>query len=408
MSSMIDDKFLVSVPAAQGKTKPKAPLRRAPASLLTIALASLCSMAASTAFAAPTGETQACGNCHYQKDGPAFTISLSNDNPDPGEKITIEVKLKVANDEGVRTGAALVTSAGELGLADDGATKIHMEDGDIVGVSHSETRDFDDDGESAFSFAWTAPDQKGVSDIFVFSVAGNGNDKPVDDHASEKILSIAHGCEGKFYYPDQDEDGFGDEKNAQLSCEPVSGFVEVGGDCKDDDADINPDAKEQCNAIDDNCDGEADEGLDPGLYYPDEDGDGYGDGVGRFACKNSFDDYVMERGDCEPDDEDINPGADEIDNGIDDNCNGEIDEEDSGSGGRGGDDGSGGSGGDAGDDDDDDDEGSAGGCQVGSAAGSRPSFELAFVLLGALSLIGFATRRRQHARARRPRGQPLA
>ena len=38
---------------------------------------------------------------------------------------------------------------------------------------------------------------------------------------------------------------------------------------------INPGAAEACNGVDDNCDGQTDEGV-KNSYYPDADGDGYG------------------------------------------------------------------------------------------------------------------------------------
>ena len=47
-------------------------------------------------------------------------------------------------------------------------------------------------------------------------------------------------------------------------------------DCDDGDPDVYPDADELCNEIDDDCDGEVDEGAMT-VFYADADGDGYGD-----------------------------------------------------------------------------------------------------------------------------------
>ncbi|WP_291318177.1 MopE-related protein [Desulfuromonas sp.] len=82
-------------------------------------------------------------------------------------------------------------------------------------------------------------------------------------------------------------------------------------DCNDNDPAINPGAAEICtDGIDNNCDGFTD-GADPtcGGGPVDADGDGYDDTV-----------------DCDDSDPAVNPGATEICNGIDDNCDSVVDE----------------------------------------------------------------------------------
>jgi len=67
------------------------------------------------------------------------------------------------------------------------------------------------------------------------------------------------------YFRDEDGDGFGDSNKSISSCssEPPSGYVDIGGDCNDQDAFINPDAPEiLCNLIDENCNGLSDD-VDP-------------------------------------------------------------------------------------------------------------------------------------------------
>jgi len=48
-------------------------------------------------------------------------------------------------------------------------------------------------------------------------------------------------------------------------------------DCNDNNASIHPGATEVCTGVDDNCDGQIDEGLGGSTFYRDADGDGYGD-----------------------------------------------------------------------------------------------------------------------------------
>ncbi|PLX86084.1 MAG: hypothetical protein C0618_09670 [Desulfuromonas sp.] len=89
-------------------------------------------------------------------------------------------------------------------------------------------------------------------------------------------------------------------------------------DCNDSDAAINPDATEICDGVDNNCDDVIDEGCgDP--TCTDNDGDGYGSPADA-SCT-----YAQE--DCDDVLSSVNPGAAEVcDNGIDDNCDGQIDE----------------------------------------------------------------------------------
>ncbi len=62
------------------------------------------------------------------------------------------------------------------------------------------------------------------------------------------------------------------------------------------------------------------------VYYKDDDNDGYGDGgLTTMACVQPPG-YVSQDSDCSDDDDKIRPDAEEICNGIDDNCDGKVDE----------------------------------------------------------------------------------
>lgn len=280
-------------------------------------------------------------------------VSFSKPSANLGETITMTVALTAVNAEAKRTGVWITGGEGKFALIDNVGTRLHE-----TGVLHSAPKTLVD-GKAEFSFKWTAPTAKGVSDFRVSSITGNSNGTSDDDHNSSTTASIAYGCSAKMYYPDVDGDGFGDKKNGKLSCDPVSGFIEKGADCDDSKKEVNPDAAEVCNSIDDNCDGQSDEGLEPGLYYKDEDGDGFAatGAKAEFTCKDQ-EGFVAVRKDCAPKDPKINPDAKEVKNGKDDNCNGEIDEEEGsgGEGGAGGDSNGGSSGGD--------DESTAGGCSL--------------------------------------------
>ena len=62
-------------------------------------------------------------------------------------------------------------------------------------------------------------------------------------------------------------------------------------------------------------------------WYLDADGDGYGNDEFTIEACDAKDGYIAQNGDCDDNNAAVNPGAEEICNGIDDNCNGEIDED---------------------------------------------------------------------------------
>ncbi|MCP4917125.1 MAG: hypothetical protein GY913_09385 [Proteobacteria bacterium] len=97
-------------------------------------------------------------------------------------------------------------------------------------------------------------------------------------------------------------------------------------DCDDDSAEVNPDAIESCNGIDDDCNGSVDDAVGD-TWYPDVDGDGYGDAeLGVQSCDGATG-YVADATDCDDRDAEVNPGATEICNELDDDCDGSIDED---------------------------------------------------------------------------------
>jgi len=97
------------------------------------------------------------------------------------------------------------------------------------------------------------------------------------------------------------------------------GFNQVtcpqGTDCNDDNKNINPGAAEVCNGIDDDCDTAVDEGGVCTGECTDDDGDGFSVEGGNCG-----------RVDCNDDNENVNPGADEVCDGLDNDCDNLVDE----------------------------------------------------------------------------------
>ena len=98
-------------------------------------------------------------------------------------------------------------------------------------------------------------------------------------------------------------------------------------DCDDNNAAIYPDQVEVCNGIDDNCNNLVDDNLVFVIYYVDQDIDGYGTAESDTLCQAPTVGFATETGDCDDSDANINPGETEAFNGIDDNCDGVIDED---------------------------------------------------------------------------------
>ncbi|MGB4832401.1 MAG: MopE-related protein, partial [Chitinophagales bacterium] len=130
------------------------------------------------------------------------------------------------------------------------------------------------------------------------------------------------------FYADADGDGFGNNAIFIVSClTEFPGYVELGNDCNDTSFVINPDAIEMCNGLDDNCNLAVDEGFPMNTVYFDADGDLFGDQENdTTTCTAAIDGFIIDSTDCDDANSLIFPGAEELFNGIDDNCNQLIDE----------------------------------------------------------------------------------
>ncbi len=98
-------------------------------------------------------------------------------------------------------------------------------------------------------------------------------------------------------------------------------------DCDDGDAAVHPGATETCDGIDEDCDGTTDEdAVDAGTWYPDADGDGYGDEAAPTSACEQPPDTLSTGGDCDDGNAQVHPGAAEVcDNRLDDDCDPESD-----------------------------------------------------------------------------------
>ena len=130
----------------------------------------------------------------------------------------------------------------------------------------------------------------------------------INPGATELCDGVDNDCDGDVdegvaatFYLDSDDDGYGNPDATTDACAQPDGYVDNADDCNDSDVAFQPGAAEFCEDPNDyNCDGS--------VGYEDADGDGVA------ACD-----------DCDDTNADISPDAPEVCDGIDNDCDGDID-----------------------------------------------------------------------------------
>lgn len=169
----------------------------------------------------------------------------------------------------------------------------------------------------------------------------NDDSPSVHPGASEQCDKVDNDCNKqiddttKSWHLDHDGDGYGDPNpkfELQGSCTGVgdqNAYVANGDDCNDNDALVYPGAKEICDYVDSNCDGNKDKDLET-THYVDLDLDGRGNGAKPLkACKPSAG-VVISSDDCNDDPSKdgakMFPGNPEVCDGLDNDCNKLVDD----------------------------------------------------------------------------------
>jgi hypothetical protein len=217
----------------------------------------------------------------------------------------------------------------------------------------------DTSGCDATNHAVTFSDQSGLA----LAVPGGGSATHVLADAMAMGTSAADACQGATFSVPIAMSGYsgtdgGGDPGQDTTDADEDGFSVADGDCNDANASVNPGAVEVSNEIDDDCDGQVDEDVEPincddgdpatfdyevdgscvNEFYPDttacDDGDpsttnDTWDGIGN--CHGSPEDadgdgYTVAGGDCDDANASVYPGAIEVSNGIDDDCDGFVDE----------------------------------------------------------------------------------
>jgi len=127
------------------------------------------------------------------------------------------------------------------------------------------------------------------------------------------------------YFVDADGDGAGGSVRSSYCGPLVSGVTTTSSDCDDSDGARYPGNPEICDGKDNDCNGSTDEGV-TATYYRDADGDGYGNLVVTTQACSAPAGYLADSTDCDDTRAAVHPGANEVCNGLDDNCIGGVDE----------------------------------------------------------------------------------
>jgi hypothetical protein len=291
--------------------------------LVWVAAFALVSSAVSTAQARQSGiESQGCDGCHGNASAPTAVVTTDAMSINPGQVITLTIAVPSDRVAGfyMKSNAVGTFSSPGPGVklwTDGGVT--HSQPGTASG------------GQTTFRVNWSAPTQpsSGGVDFSVWAVAGNGNGASSGDTAMLGFLSLAYGCgAGTKYYSDFDGDGYGSiDSGYTVNCTKPTSHASMAGDCNDSDPAMHPGAAEICDGKDNNCNGTVDEGLDNAMLCADKDGDGHGvaGGATKIGCAIGKG-FGFCDNDCNDNDPTVFPGAVEVCNEKDDNCNRMADE----------------------------------------------------------------------------------
>lgn len=246
----------------------------------------------------------------YSLDGVNFSSDNVFQNCSPGQYAQLKIRDQVLNEISL---PAIVIMAGTQPLS------IVWQDADGDGYGNN-TVSLHVCNTVPYGFSLQSGDCND-QDLYVFPGAiesCNQLDDDCDGSIDNTLNLVA-------YFEDSDGDGYGTGNSLLLCYDPGFGFASLSGDCNDQDDQVNPGQLELCNAIDDDCNAQVDDGLVYSVYHIDNDLDGFGGTQTVWLCNDPGVGFATSNQDCNDENPLVNPSASEICNEIDDNCNSLVD-----------------------------------------------------------------------------------
>ena len=182
---------------------------------------------------------------------------------------------------------------------------------------------YDPDGDGKGPLVGQACDGVGACGVGVVECASNGAKSTCStdpggsaaEPAAEKCDGLDNDCDGEVDEGcDKDKDGYCDAELPFVGASPAC--PNGGGDCNDSNVTIHPTAVEVCDDIDNDCDKQVDNGCDV-------DQDGFCAGDAQIAGKPKI--CIHAGADCDDKNDKVFPGATEVCDGIDNDCNAKVD-----------------------------------------------------------------------------------
>jgi hypothetical protein len=272
---------------------------------------------------------EGCNECHSGGIAPEVSLTASSTSPAPGEAILLTFTVTSGSPTQTAGGFNLRSSQQGTfapGGPDADATRAvaNAVSGWLEATHTMPKPGMGTPARTTFTVTWTP--SAAVAGTVTFTAWGNsvnlaaGN---MGDRAASATLPVSY-CTTMTYYRDGDADGFGDPARPMAACAPPVDHVANNTDCDDNAASIHPGAAETCNGADDDCNGMVDDGLPISTFYRDSDGDTFGAAASgtTMACSlaRAGTGFVDNNTDCNDAAPTINPGAAEICNGADEDC----------------------------------------------------------------------------------------